>query len=46
LNNTCIASPRVLIPLLENHQNADGSVTIPKALRPFMGGQDTITTPC
>lgn len=44
LNNTCIASPRVLIPLLENHQNADGSVTIPKALRPYMGGQEVITT--
>ncbi len=42
LNNTCIASPRVLIPLLENHQNADGSVTIPKALRPYMGGQEAI----
>jgi seryl-tRNA synthetase len=32
-----------LIPLLENHQNADGSVTIPKALRPYMGGQEVIT---
>ena len=42
LNNTCIASPRVLIPMLENHQNADGSVTIPKALRPYMGGQEAI----
>lgn len=43
LNNTCIASPRVLIPLLENHQNGDGSVTIPKALRPYMGGQEALT---
>lgn len=42
LNNTLIASPRILIPLLENHQNADGSITIPKALRPYMGGQDVI----
>jgi seryl-tRNA synthetase len=42
LNNTCIASPRILIPLLENHQNSDGSVTIPKALRPYMGGQEVI----
>jgi seryl-tRNA synthetase len=42
LNNTCIASPRILIPLLENHQNQDGSVTIPKALRPYMGGQERI----
>jgi seryl-tRNA synthetase len=42
LNNTCVASPRVLIPLLENHQNSDGSVTIPAALRPYMGGQEKI----
>ncbi len=42
LNNTCIASPRILIPVLENHQNADGSITIPKALRPYMGGQEKI----
>jgi seryl-tRNA synthetase len=42
LNNTCIASPRILIPLLENHQNSDGSITIPKALRPYMGGQEVI----
>ncbi|MDD5327304.1 MAG: serine--tRNA ligase [Phycisphaerae bacterium] len=37
LNNTVIASPRVLIPLLELYQNADGSVTIPKVLQPYMG---------
>jgi seryl-tRNA synthetase len=37
LNNTAIASPRILIPLLENHQNADGSVTVPKALVPYTG---------
>src|SRR5690606_13529880 len=36
LNNTAIASPRILIPLLENNQNADGSVTIPPALRRYM----------
>ncbi|MEZ6235824.1 MAG: serine--tRNA ligase [Phycisphaerales bacterium] len=42
LNNTVLASPRVLIPILENYQNADGSVTIPAALRPFMGGQERI----
>jgi seryl-tRNA synthetase len=42
LNNTVIASPRVLIPILENYQNADGSVTIPEALRPYMGGRDRI----
>jgi seryl-tRNA synthetase len=37
LNNTAVASPRILIPLLENHQNKDGSVTLPKALVPYMG---------
>ena len=42
LNNTFIASPRVLIPVLENYQNADGSVTIPAALVPYMGGQEKI----
>jgi len=43
LNNTAIASPRILIPLLENHQNADGSVTLPKALAPYMGGATVLT---
>jgi seryl-tRNA synthetase len=38
LNNTAIASPRVLISLLEVHQRADGSVAIPKALQPYLGG--------
>jgi len=38
LNNTGIASPRILIPLLENNQNADGSVTVPPALRTYMNG--------
>ncbi|MBE3560654.1 MAG: serine--tRNA ligase [Ktedonobacteraceae bacterium] len=42
LNNTAIASPRILIPLLETHQQADGSVRIPPALRPYMGGQEYI----
>jgi seryl-tRNA synthetase len=37
LNNTAVASPRILIPLLENHQEKDGSVTLPKALVPYMG---------
>ncbi len=37
LNNTAIASPRILIPLLENHQQRDGSITIPKALQPLVG---------
>jgi len=43
LNNTVIASPRVLISMLELHQNADGSVTVPEALRPYMGGMESIT---
>ena len=42
LNNTVVASPRILIPLLENHQQKDGSVVIPQALRPYMGGQEII----
>jgi seryl-tRNA synthetase len=42
LNNTVIASPRILIPILELYQNADGSVTIPKVLRPYMGGREKI----
>lgn len=43
LNNTAIASPRILIPLLELNQNEDGSVNIPKVLRPYMNGMDKIT---
>jgi seryl-tRNA synthetase len=42
LNNTAIASPRILIPLLENHQNADGSVMLPKALVPYMNGVEVL----
>jgi len=42
LNNTVIASPRVLIPLMEMYQNADGSITIPPVLRPYMGGREKI----
>ncbi len=42
LNNTAIASPRILIPILENFQNADGSVTIPEVLRPLMSGMERI----
>jgi len=42
LNNTVIASPRVLIPILELYQNADGSVTIPQVLRPYMYGKERI----
>jgi len=43
LNNTCIASPRILIPILEQYQNEDGTITIPEALRPYMGNKDKIT---
>ena len=42
LNNTAIASPRILIPLLENHQNDDGSITLPKALVPYLNGVEVI----
>jgi seryl-tRNA synthetase len=42
LNNTGIALPRALVPVLENHQNADGSVNIPKKLQPLMGGRKKI----
>jgi seryl-tRNA synthetase len=43
LNNTVIASPRILIPILELYQNADGSVTVPQVLRPYMAGREKIT---
>jgi seryl-tRNA synthetase len=39
LNNTAIASPRILVPLLENHQTEDGRVRLPKALQELMGGE-------
>ena len=43
LNGTLCAMPRVIVALLENHQQADGSVVIPPALRPFMGGREVIS---
>ena len=43
LNNTVVAPPRMLIAFLENNLCADGSVKIPEALRPYMGGKDKIT---
>ncbi len=43
LNNTVIASPRVLIPVMELCQNADGSITIPQVLRPYMNNKEVIT---
>ena len=42
LNNTVVASPRGLIALVENNYNEDGTITIPKVLRPYMGGKTTI----
>ena len=39
LNNTCVAPPRMLIAFLENNLQADGSVAIPEALQPYMGGK-------
>ncbi|MCQ4021949.1 MULTISPECIES: serine--tRNA ligase [unclassified Ruminococcus] len=43
LNNTVVAPPRMLIAFLENNLNEDGSIRIPEALRPYMGGAEVIT---
>ncbi len=42
LNNTVVASPRILIPIWENYQNEDGSITVPEVLRPYMNGRERI----
>ena len=42
LNNTVVAPPRMLIALLENHYQADGSVNVPAVLRPYMGGKEKL----
>ena len=42
LNNTVVATPRALIAFVENHYKEDGSIYIPEALRPYMGGKDKI----
>jgi seryl-tRNA synthetase len=42
LNNTAIASPRILIAVLENYQNSDGTVTVPEVLRPYLNGKEVI----
>ncbi|MBK8976838.1 MAG: serine--tRNA ligase [Planctomycetes bacterium] len=42
LNNTVLASPRILIPMLEVHQRADGRLHVPTALRPYLGGRDRL----
>ena len=43
LNNTVVAPPRMLIALLENHLQEDGSVTVPEVLWPYMGGTKVLT---
>lgn len=45
LNNTAIATSRTMVAILENYQNADGTVTVPKALRQYMGKIKTLGTP-
>ena len=45
LNGTLCAMPRVIVAILENHQQADGSVRVPVALRPYLGGRELLTPP-
>ncbi len=45
LNGTLCAMPRIIVAIFENHQQADGSVRIPKALQPFLGGKTSFTPP-
>ena len=45
LNGSALAVGRTLLAVLENYQNADGSVSIPEVLRPFMGQAETILNP-
>jgi seryl-tRNA synthetase len=45
LNGSALAVGRTMVAILENYQNADGSVTIPDVLRPYMGGMTTIKRP-
>jgi seryl-tRNA synthetase len=45
LNNTALASVRTIISIVENHQQADGTILVPQALRPFLGGRDRLGTP-
>ncbi|HEY3667394.1 MAG TPA: serine--tRNA ligase [Polyangiaceae bacterium] len=42
LNNTAAATPRLLVPLLENHQQSDGTIRLPEKLRPYLGGRTTL----
>ncbi|HEY4524466.1 MAG TPA: serine--tRNA ligase [Candidatus Paceibacterota bacterium] len=43
LNGTALATPRLLIPLLENYQQADGSILVPEVLRPYLGGRERLS---
>jgi seryl-tRNA synthetase len=45
LNGTLCAVPRTIVAILENHQQADGSVRVPLALRPYLQGRDTLKPP-
>ena len=45
LNNTAIATPRILVPLLEVHQQADGTVRVPERLRPYLGDAEVLGSP-
>ncbi len=45
LNNTAIATPRILVPLLEVHQQADGTVRVPERLRPYLGDAELLGSP-
>jgi seryl-tRNA synthetase len=45
LNNTALASVRTIISIVENHQQADGTIRVPQALRPFLGDRDRLGTP-
>ncbi|MBA3046467.1 MAG: serine--tRNA ligase [Candidatus Thermoplasmatota archaeon] len=45
LNNTAIATSRAMVAILENYQNADGTVTVPEVLRPYMGGKAVLSRP-
>jgi len=42
LNNTAVATPRLLVPFIENHQQADGTIKVPEALRPYLGGRESL----
>jgi seryl-tRNA synthetase len=45
LNNTALASTRTIAALVENHQQADGTVRVPAALRAYLGGRETLGRP-